>query len=269
MSSYALVTIHRDQGDIKRAGGLCRKISRLAAGSGIFSSVGSGTTRPTKPSVGPRFNDEESCSSKIEIQVRVGLQVMMHQANRYILVIIAAQVLMLLPPAAAEQTPDLMVHLSIPIRWCAVQGSPIVEARSRVSSGTIDENLRARHTRATTFVWMPQSGISFRSALTPKTRSRIGFPIIQDPDPPKPDGSGGPGLEGDILAPSLDHRKRKELNMAVGSCERAWEQLEDQLETNFEGILGINIRRFVQPDGRAGRPPRSWNQLTYRPIWNR
>jgi hypothetical protein len=174
---------------------------------------------------------------------------MIYRASRFLLSLIAIHICVHLPNAAAEPAPDLIAHLSIPIRWCAVQGSPIVEARSRVSDGTTDENLRARHTRATTFVWMPQSGISFRSALTPKTRSRIGFPIIQDPEPPKPDGSGGPGLEGDILAPSYDHRKRKELNMAVGICEKAWEQLEDQLETNFEGIIGINIRRFVQPDG--------------------
>ncbi|MDX1412388.1 MAG: hypothetical protein R3351_09545, partial [Nitrospirales bacterium] len=173
----------------------------------------------------------------------------MHPTNRYILVIITAQILMLSPRATAEPAPDLNAHLSIPIRWCAVQGSPAVGTRSKASGGTTDEILRARHTRATTFVWMPQSGISFRSALTPKTGSRITFPIIKDPDPPKLDGSGGPGLEGDILSPSFDHRKRNELNVAVGMCEEAWEQLEDQLETNFEGIIGINIRRFVKPDG--------------------
>ena len=144
----------------------------------------------------------------------------MHLTIRYILVLITAQIFMLPPRATAEPAPDLNAHLSIPIRWCAVQGSPAVGTRSKASGGTTDEILRARHTRATTFVWMPQSGISFRSALTPKTGSRITFPIIKDPDPPKPDGSGGPGLEGDILSPSFDHRKRNELNMAVGYVRR-------------------------------------------------
>ena len=174
---------------------------------------------------------------------------MLRQLNRYVICLLVAQVVTSLPNAAAGPAPDPNPHLSIPIRWCAVQGSPASEAQSRVKGETTDAILRARHTRATTFVWMPNSSISFRSALTPTTGARIGFPIIQDPQPPNPDGSGGSGLEGDILAPSFDHRKRKELNMAIGSCERAWEQLEDQLETNFEGIIGINIRRFVKPDG--------------------
>jgi hypothetical protein len=175
---------------------------------------------------------------------------MIFQASRFLLFLIAVQGWMLLPDAAADSASDLDTHLSIPIRWCAVHGSPAAATPSRLSDVTTDEILRARHARATAFVWMPHSGISFRSALTPKTRSQIGFPIIKDPRPPKPDGSGGPGLEGDILAPSFDRAKRKELNMVVGRCENAWEQLEDQLETNFEGIIGINIRRFVKPDGR-------------------
>ena len=161
----------------------------------------------------------------------------------------ATQGLFLIPGAAAEQPPGLDTHLSIPIRWCAMKGSPAVKTPSENSTISTDEILRARHTRATAFVWMPRSGISFRSAMTPNTRSQIGFPIIQDPRPPTPDGLGGAGIEGDILAPSFDMANQKELNMAVGTCEKAWEQLEDQFDTNFEGIIGINIRQFVKPDG--------------------
>lgn len=173
----------------------------------------------------------------------------MDQRNLSILLLMVGHVLMLGTLVAAEPAPTQHTHLSVPIRWCAMQGSPATETQSRSSGRATDEILRSRHTRASTFVWMPHSGISFRSALTSTTRSRIGFPIIKDPHPPNSDGSGGPGLRGDILAPTFDHRKRKELNMALGSCEKAWEQLEDQLETNFEGIIGINIRRFVKPDG--------------------
>ena len=179
----------------------------------------------------------------------VDFQFMTPQISQSIFFLTVAQVLITLSITAAEPASPHETHLSIPIRWCAIQGSPAAGTRARALGHPTDEILRLRHTRATNFVWMPQSGISFRSALTPGTRSHIGFPIIQDPHSPNPDGSGGPGSEGDILAPPFDHRKRKEINLAVGSCEKAWEQLEDQFETNFEGIIGINIRRFVKPDG--------------------
>ena len=84
----------------------------------------------------------------------------------------------------AAATQDLQEHLSIPIRWCAMQGSPAVEHASAARSISTDEVLSGRHTRATVFVWMPRSGVSFRSALTNEMRNRTGFPLIKDPRPP-------------------------------------------------------------------------------------
>lgn len=178
---------------------------------------------------------------------------MRNRSNRYRAWLIILQVWILLPYAAAAPTTDFDTHFSIPIRWCAMEGSPAVGIRSGDSDHTADEILRSRHSRATAFVWMPQSGISFRSALTSKTASEIGFPIIKDPHAPTPHKSGGPGLDGDILAPSLDPRKRKELNMAIRHCEQAWEQLEDQMETNFAGscpFLGT-WERVRRPSGAS------------------
>ena len=166
-----------------------------------------------------------------------------------ILLVIAAHVLTTLSAASAEPTPNLQEHLSIPIRWCAMQGSPAVENSSADGGISTDEILRSRHTRATVFVWMPRSGVSFRSALSSEMRDRSGFPIIEDPHPPGDDGMGGAGKEGDILAPPFDKENLTELDAAIASCKKAWEALEDQHQTNFEGIIGVNIRRFVKPDG--------------------
>ena len=173
----------------------------------------------------------------------------MPHAKTCIPFLIAAHVLAVFSAASAEPAQDLQEHLSIPIRWCAMQGSPAVENSSTVDGISTDEVLRSRHTRATVFVWMPRSGVSFRSALTNEMRNRSGFPIIKDPHPPSDEGFGGPGREGDILAPSFDKEDLSELDAAIGSCKKAWEALEDQYQTNFEGIIGINIRRFVKPDG--------------------
>ena len=173
----------------------------------------------------------------------------MDLARNRLLILIFSPIIAMCSTASAESTQDLQEHLSIPIRWCAMQGSPAVENSTAESSLSTDNILRDRHTRATVFVWMPRSGVSFRSALTRDMRGRSGFPIIKDPHPPNSDGTGGPGVEGDILAPSFDHSELSELDSAITSCKKAWEKLEDRFETNFEGIIGINIRRFVKPNG--------------------
>ena len=113
--------------------------------------------------------------------------------------LIAAQVVAVWSAASAEPTQDLQEHLSIPIRWCAMQGSPAVENSSAVDGISIDDVLRNRHTRATVFVWMPQSGVSFRSALTNEMRHRSGFPVIKDPHPPSRDGLAAPEERGIFL----------------------------------------------------------------------
>ncbi len=174
---------------------------------------------------------------------------MIPRGLRHITVFVAFYAAMSLQAAAAESVTDLPEHISVPIRWCALRGSPAVEDPPRVMEATTDSVLRARHARATFFVWIPQAGISFRSALTTGLADHVTFPVIDDPLPPKEDGSGGAGLQGDILDPTFDHGKVHEVNAALASCERAWERLEHQSGTNFEGIIGINIRRFVKPDG--------------------
>ncbi len=177
------------------------------------------------------------------------LLAMMGRGTWLLGVLVAAQAVMLLHPAAAEPVPDLNQHISIPIRWCAVRGSPVAEHLTDVTGLTKEAILRGRHGRATAYVWMPDAGISFRSALTTDLPGEVGYPVIDDPRPPHQDGSGGAGVEGDILDPHFDHAKIEEMNAAIASCERAWEQLEDQYETHFQGIISVNIRRFVRLDG--------------------
>ncbi len=168
---------------------------------------------------------------------------------RALVVAQVVQLVMMVPLAAPKSARDFDEHLSIPVRWCAVRGSPAVEKSPKATGLTTDTILRGRHGRATAYVWMPEARISFRSALSSDLPGHVGFPLIEDPRPPRDDGSGGPGMDGDILDPHLDRAKLGELNAVLAGCEQAWEHLEDQFGMNLQGIVLVNIRRFVKPDG--------------------
>ena len=172
------------------------------------------------------------------------------QRTKWLLrIFVAAQVTTMLAPAFAKSALDDEQHFVLPVRWCAVKGSPAVDISPGVSGLSTDTILRARHGRATAYVWMPQAHISFRSALTVNLPKHVTYPVIEDPRPPAQDGSGGAGQKGDILDPRFDSEKTGEFNAVLAQCEQAWEQLEDRYGINFQGIMLVNIRHFVQPDG--------------------
>jgi hypothetical protein len=128
----------------------------------------------------------------------------------------------------------------VPLRWCAIEGSPAVTNPAGVGEPDTDNVLWRRHERATDNIWLPGARISFRSAMIREAFAMADFPIIPDPDPPP----HGAGVEGDI-----DHSTSAELLDARAACLSAWDDLEMMLGLNIEGTVAINLRRFVNPDG--------------------
>jgi outer membrane protein assembly factor BamB len=124
-------------------------------------------------------------------------------------------------------------QIKIPVRWCAVQGSP---------AATNLNVLLQRLQRATDNIWNPGASIAFRSGIQPAFPS-LNFPVIPDPNPPT---SGGPGKLGDI---SIESKEGKELNDAISSCEIEWDKLAKQSKTPLVGPVGINLRQFVDNNG--------------------
>ena len=126
----------------------------------------------------------------------------------------------------------------VPIRWCALQGSPAVTNPGGVGEPDTDSVLWRRHERVTDNIFAPQALISFRSAFVSAAASSANFPVIPDPAPPP----GGPGVQGDIVFGT-------ELQDAVANCRTAWDGLETTLGVNIEGPVGLNLRHFVNADG--------------------
>jgi hypothetical protein len=82
--------------------------------------------------------------------------------------------------------------LEIPLRWCALEGSPAVEnpmgaplnPYNNQAEPDTNNVLWRRHERASDNVWIPGAQITFRSAITAAVMSQASFPIIPDACPP-------------------------------------------------------------------------------------
>lgn len=134
--------------------------------------------------------------------------------------------------------------IQIPIRWCAVQGSPAVMDPGGVGEPDPDNVLWRRHERASDNIWIPGANITFRSSLTAAILNQANFPIINDPTPP---ANGGPGQLGDILDPQVNSQ---ELDLAVAACQTAWNNLAAQFNTPLLGPIALNLRQFVDNMGK-------------------
>ena len=121
--------------------------------------------------------------------------------------------------------------IQIPIRWCALNGSP-------AAAGNTNSILLQRMMRANQ-IWTPGANITFSSPFPASVpASSANFPVIDDPRPnsfgprtsPVESGQGfGPGLEGDIMQPEEDPfvpESFAEYNEARAECEEEWDHLE-------------------------------------------
>ncbi len=134
--------------------------------------------------------------------------------------------------------------IQIPLRWCAVQGSPAVTNPGGVGEPDTDNVLWRRHERASDNIWIPGANITFRSSLTAAILNQANFPIINDPNPP---ANGGTGQLGDILDPTLDNQQ--EIRLAVAACQTAWNNLATQFNAPLLGPIALNLRQFVNNTG--------------------
>jgi hypothetical protein len=131
----------------------------------------------------------------------------------------------------------------IPIRWCAVQGSPAVTNPGGVGEPDTDNVLWRRHERASDNIWIPSANITFRSSFTAAVLQQSNFPIVNDPTPPV---NGGPGQLGDILDPQINSQ---ELNNAIATCQTSWDNLAKKFNTPLLGPIALNLRQFVDNTG--------------------
>jgi hypothetical protein len=139
--------------------------------------------------------------------------------------------------------------IQVPLRWCAVQGSTAAANPGALGEPDTDNVLWRRHERATDRILIPGANITFRSAVTAAVLQNANFPIIDDPTPPT---SGGPGILGDIVDPTVNNA---EWTALLNSCTTAWTNLAAGLGATILGPIAVNINRFVD---NAGNPTNLW-----------
>lgn len=111
---------------------------------------------------------------------------------------------------------------------------------STVSEDSRNDVLLARLARANDIFLDPdnQANLLFRSGLV-SAPALPDFPIIDDPNPPAPDGTG-PGELGDINI--FDDQ---ELQLAINRCRAKWAELAP----GVTGITAVHINKFVNSFG--------------------
>jgi hypothetical protein len=134
--------------------------------------------------------------------------------------------------------------IRVPISWCAVHGSPAAENPNIPNPWggadmTTDEVLWRRHERVTDNIYINPSGITFRSAINDALHSSLNFPIIDDP-------TLTPGVPGNV---TLDINFGEEYVRMVHDCRLAWENMSINGSGAVNGIIALNVRRFVNDVG--------------------
>jgi hypothetical protein len=132
-----------------------------------------------------------------------------------------------------------------PVRWCAVRGSEAEANPGAVGEKSTNDYLWRRHERPSDRVWIPGANITFRSAFAAAMAASSSFPVIDDPKPP---GSGGAGQQGDVLDPTID---LTEVKQVWAACNTAWDNLAKAKGVALVGIVGVNIRSFVDSQGKT------------------
>ncbi len=136
----------------------------------------------------------------------------------------------------------------VPISWCAVQGSPaasnpnITSIETGVTDTNTDAVLWRRHERPSENIYINQAGITFRSAIN-SSWGTLNFPIIADPNPPAPAGTGL-GLMGDIRGEDVN-AFGMEYNQLLAACDNAW----NNLGRAGIGITAVNVNLFHDAAG--------------------
>jgi hypothetical protein len=130
--------------------------------------------------------------------------------------------------------------VSIPIRWCALQGTSAVLNPGCVGESTTKNVLWRRHERPTDYSYTPNCKVTWRSGAI---QAQPTFPVIPDPcDPATTPGCAG--VTGDVFVDpaTFDYG---EYYAALNACAAAW----NAAGVGTIGVIGVNIRRFVNAAG--------------------
>ncbi len=148
----------------------------------------------------------------------------------------------------------------VPVRWCALEGTPAVEHPECSCEESHTKTLQRRMSRANAEIYLPECFVVLRSAAAQQVPT---FPVIADPcDPAEPpldnmlcSGSPKPEPEdpdyGEKCCPGVTGDIRPgvgvfaEQRRAMQDCAAAW----DAEGVGTVGIVGVNVRRFVTNDG--------------------
>jgi len=124
----------------------------------------------------------------------------------------------------------------VPMSWCAVKGSPVVDHPQVSGDNTTNNILWRRHERPSDHIYINTSGIMYRSAINNAFNGNIfSFPIINDT-------STNQGHSGDVLNPFFD---KTELNKLILECKEKY----SQIGRAGIGITSININLFHDKNG--------------------
>jgi YVTN family beta-propeller protein len=141
-------------------------------------------------------------------------------------------------------------EITIPVRWCAVQGSPATAMAGGQffgpdGSSTTDQVLLTLLQQVNDQFWLPGAHIVFRAEPYPFMTGH--FPIIPDPIRPGQGSPPGAGKLGDIgVHQTIFGDSSAEWDAAVLSCKAMWEQpAAAQGIPPVPGIIAINVREFV------------------------
>jgi len=144
--------------------------------------------------------------------------------------------------------------IRVPVRMCAVQGSPATvdpmtgKLFGPDGSAWTDQYLLKVLQQADDEAWLPGADILFRAQPYPFRSGH--FPIIPDPRPPGTGPGAGHGQLGDIdVHESIFGADSVERDEASASCQAAWEQpAQASGVAPLPGIIVINIRLFVNDE---------------------
>ena len=139
--------------------------------------------------------------------------------------ILVAQTIVAQPAAAGD-------FLSVPIRWCGVEGAASMADPSVVGEVSTDDVLWRRHERPSDQIYIPQINMTFRSAATRDiVNGPYSFPIIRDIE-----GTGGDLING-------------ENSDALTMCARAWD-MGDPLyfDANLNGFANSGTDTLLATD---------------------
>lgn len=145
--------------------------------------------------------------------------------------------------------------IRVPIAWCAVNGTnaaplpgqqqvgiPVEPGSSNLDTDT-DSILWRRHERATDYIYnnnpVSDTGITFRSAINDALHTSLDFPKISDPNL-------SPGVPGNL---TLVVNHGQEYVQMRHDCKEAWENMSINGSGAVNGIIALNVRRFVNQVG--------------------